>query len=307
MFGGFALVVVLVLVLVVALAAVSAVVFGRRRARSLVFDEDRYPGLARLRAATLASRWVGLVLGALVVVAAFPLGLMGRFALAGPPVAGGVAVLAVLIGQRAVHGAAQSPGTAGIERRRPLDYLSRGQTAGVAVALAALVVAAGWTTAIAGPDSLGTPGRAITAAWTEYQYFDGASHDIPMTETRSPFPGSFYTVPLGVGVLVLIGLTAVALVTIARRPRSGADPELVRVDDALRRIAAEGVLAAAGLGLGLGLFGLATLGYLQLGQLAQVPGYLVGCYLLAACSFTALVYLVRSLLRFAIPGDGSRP
>ncbi len=281
-----------------------AVRFGNRRRRQLRFDEAAYPGLVRLRAATLRSRWIGLGLGGLALVLVFPLGRMSQLALAGPPVAGIVAITAILVGQRIARGAAQQAGSASIERRGPGDYLPSGLGISVLVALALLAATAGFTTAVAAPDARGVAGRALSGDWVEEVFENGAYLTIPMSETRSPFPGSFYTIPMAIALLALLLMAGIALVAIAARPRNGADPELVRVDDALRRITAEGVVAATGLAIGLDLAGVSNLSYLQFGQLPQVPWYVAACYGLGAIALAALVYSLRCLITVIVPGNG---
>lgn len=290
--------------LVVALALLWVVRFARRRTRSLTFDEAAYPGLVRLRSATLRSRWLGLALGAVTLIAVFPLGSMGQLALVGPPLAGMVAIGAILVGQRSVQGAARLPGSAGIERRRPFDYLPRGLARSVVVALVALAAAAMLTSAVASPDTAGVPGRAVSGTWVELVRENGVAVQVPHTDLRSPFPGAFYTVPMALAVLGLLIVGIIALVAIAARPRNGADPELVRVDDALRRITAEGVVAAMGLAVGLDLTFLASLAYQQFGQIPQVVSYLVACYGLAIVALAALVYSLRCFALVVIPGNG---
>jgi hypothetical protein len=65
-----------------------------------------------------------------------------------------------------------------------------------------------------------------------------------VTEGRTPWPGSFYSVPLAAVVVGGLLAAALALHRIVRRPRQG---EGLAEDDALRRDAARAVVSAAGL------------------------------------------------------------
>jgi hypothetical protein len=67
-----------------------------------------------------------------------------------------------------------------------------------------------------------------------------------LSASNGPWPGLFYSVPLGIVVVVGLVGAAVALRALVLRPRSVSDPELVVADDALRRGSAEAVVAAAG-------------------------------------------------------------
>jgi len=101
-----------------------------------------------------------------------------------------------------------------------------------ALGLGALLVT---TTLMGSADDQGRAGRNLSRMCSPER---GAS--------AGPWPGSFYSVPLGIAVVVGLVVAAVALRTIVLRPRSGSDPDLVAGDDNLRRRSAEAVTAATG-------------------------------------------------------------
>jgi hypothetical protein len=113
-------------------------------------------------------------------------------------------------------------------------------TAAAAV-LAALVTV---TTATAGPDDLGRPGRVLLLSCGPGLWQD-----------QGPWPGSFYSVPLA--AMVAAGLIAGggALRVVIRRARAGADVDAVAADDALRQRAARTITGACGILVALPLAG----------------------------------------------------
>lgn len=279
--------------------------FGTYRARSLVIDESAYPGLVRLRSATLVSRWLGLLFGIFACLAIVPLGHLGRFALTAPAVASMVIVVAILIGQYSARRAALTPGVAGLERRSWTHYPNPRSVLMTVGMLAVITVAAGFTTSVAAPDDLGRAGRALRTACSTTVWTEGVATVEFSEGTSSPFPGSFYTVPMAFALGLLAITVVVALVLVGRRPRDGSDTELVRVDDALRRITAEGILASAGLGLAGSVVLVAGGAYLQFGNAACTSVNIAASYLLAIIALGGLVVGVRSFVAIIIPGDGS--
>jgi len=278
---------------------------GGRRVRLLEVNEAAYPGLAWLRSATLLSRRVGLILGLLACVVVVPMGYLGRLALTGPAVAGMVTIAAILVGQRSAHEAARTPGVAGLERRSWTDYPARRALGELACLLAAVGAVAAWTTLAASPDDLGRAGRSLTTICTTTVWSDGVASAETVEHASSPFPGSFYTAPMTIALGLLALVVLLALISIGRRPRDGSDRELVRVDDALRRITAEGVLAAAGLGLSGSLLLVSASAYLQFGKSACEPSGIIATSLFGVAALVSLVYCLRSVVTVLVPGDGS--
>ena len=123
--------------------------------------------------------------------------------------------------------------SATLEVRRVRDYLPRRLTATVGTATALLLVVLALTTATGSADDLGRAGRSFARRCSAVT--GGAT---------GPWPGSFYALPLGAVVVMGLVLAGFALRRVVRRPRQGED---AIVDDALRRQAAEAVVAACGL------------------------------------------------------------
>ena len=98
-----------------------------------------------------------------------------------------------------------------------------------------------------------------------------------------------------------------ALRQVGRRPRNGSDAELVRVDDALRRITAEGIVASVGLGVAGSLVVVAASAYPQFGKAACTSANVASSYLLAIMALGGLIFSLRCLITVVVPGDGARP
>ncbi|MBK8462271.1 MAG: hypothetical protein IPL36_04295 [Nigerium sp.] len=303
--------VVVALPLLAVVVVLAAVVAGRRRSARLVFDSEAYPGLVALRRSTIALRWTGVVVGILAGVAVIGVGPLAPLAFASPLVAGIVAVAALLVGQQLSYSGARSRGSAGVETRRLRDYVPVGLARRVGAATGVLLTVCLFLVIAASPDDLGRPGRALTAAWVEHRWVadqagvlqrDDAFH----SGATSPFPGSFY-VPAVLGALaLLLALSVLGLWLTARRPRNGGDPELVRVDDALRRITAEGIVAAAGAGIAGGVLALSVVAYTRFGQFPQVPVHVACSYLGALVALGALASTLAFATTLLVPGNGNR-
>jgi hypothetical protein len=290
---------------IVAVFVGVVVVWGMSRSRALVFDKDRYPGLVALRRVTVTSRYVGVAAGlAAFVVVAF-VGPLGRGLFLAPSIAGAVLILAVVIGQQMAYGSARASGVAGVERRLIRHYLPRGLSIAVLLLLALLVASATWTTLAASPDSLGLD-RAFTVKSFQAPTISTGSEVVIVESTRSPFPGSYYTSMLAIGLPIVLALGAVALWLTARRPRNGADPELVAVDDVLRKQTAEGVVAAVGLAVSITLLLVALGAALALAGMAEYGvRYSIGAAALGVASLAALVVAARCAVLLLVPGGGT--
>ncbi|MET9018419.1 hypothetical protein ABZV93_00400 [Actinopolymorpha sp. NPDC004070] len=295
MAGGFAFA--LPLLALVACLAVALWAVPRRRALVAV-DEAAHPGLARLRRSTLLGRWLALAGGAIAAVVAASTGGLGRgFALA-PTVFGAVQIVGVLAADLLARDDARTPGTAGLEIRRVRDFVPAGLVRLVAAAGAVLAVFLGWAGAVAGPDNLGRPGRALT-----YSCVEGCDHG-----TLGPWPGSYYSVPMAAALLGVLVLAAIAVRVTVRRPRNGASPEIVAVDDVVRRRSVESVLAAVGVAFTGSLAGTALLSGARLAGLGPNRGPValqVAGWSLLGVGLVALVCLVWCLVVLLLPGAGA--
>jgi hypothetical protein len=208
-------------------------------------------------------RWAGVGLG--VVVAAVTagtasFGLHNLGAMLAPTVFGLCVIGGVVVGELTTIPRRQGVRTAALETRTIGDYLPRrlgALVAASAIGLGALLVT---TTLMGSADDQGRAGRFLARQCTPE--FGGAT---------GPWPGSFYSVPLSIAVVVGLLGAAIALRTIVLRPRSGSDPDLVAADDVLRRRSAEAVVAATGVMVAASLSGVAFVAGLQLHRIACPP------------------------------------
>ncbi|GAA2755272.1 hypothetical protein [Actinopolymorpha rutila] len=293
MSGGFAFA--LPLLALVACLAVAWRAVPRRRALVAV-DEAAHPGLARLRRSTLLGRGLAMVVGAIAAVVTASTGGLGRGFAVAPAVFAAVQVVGVLAVDLLARDDARTPGTAGLEVRRVRDFSARGLVRVAVAAGAVLALFLAWAGAVAGPDDLGRAGRALTYSCTA-----GCDHG-----TLSPWPGSYYSVPMAVALLLV--LAGVAIRVTVRRPRNGAVPEIVAVDDVVRRRSVESVLAALGVAFTGSLAGAALPAGGRLAGLGQNHGPVVlqatgWCMVLAG--LVALVCLVWCLVVLLLPGAGA--
>ena len=287
------------LVLIIA-AAVHAV----RRSRAITFDEERYPGLAALRGATMRSRYLGIAAGVIMFFVVAGLGRFGQGLFVAPAAAGAVVISAILIGQRLSYTRARTPGIAGIERRQVGDYLPARLATTAAALVLMLAAVAAWTTLVATPDESGLA-RTFTHSCIAQVWDQQGYHEQVNVFTSGPFPGSYYTAGMAIGVLAVLALAWVGLVATTRRPRNGADLELVRVDDALRRQTVEGIVAALGLVAATTLAGLSYAAAVTVGAEACTTAYGLGSWALASVALAALALSLRFAVIVLVPGDGS--
>lgn len=224
---------------------------------------------------TVRWRWIGLAAGtALAAVAVTADEPLGRGLALATPLFGIGALLGVLIGELRLPAPPAGERRALVEVRRVRDHLPRGLTAVVTVATALLttgLLAAG----LAGsPDDLGRAGRALV-------HVSGAS-----TQTRTPWPGSFYGVPLAIAVGIGLLLAAVTMRRIVGRPRQVSE---VTTDDALRRRSGATVVAAVGVLVAVPLAGVSLFASVALHGLQHPP---TGAAPLGWLSVAAIVFAI---------------
>lgn len=150
------------------------------------------------------------------------------YALAGPAFAIVLLLLALLVQRFAPRPAAVGPRTASLAVRRVRDYPPRFAAQTAAAGSVALVVLLAATTAVAAPGSEGRAGRAVLRVCGGW-----------MT-VSSPWPGSYYSVPILVATGVCLALALIALRVVARRPQRASD-------DGSRRRAADVIVGAYGI------------------------------------------------------------
>ncbi|MEV8514564.1 hypothetical protein [Dactylosporangium sp. NPDC051484] len=240
---------------------------------------------------TAVLRWAGVTIGLIVGTIAARSGGLGTGLLLAAPLFGLCTLLGVLAGELTVRPPRGPTRTAAVEVRHIRDYLPRQLSRAVAAAGSVLLVLLTSTTAAGSPDDMGRPGRSLGRQCTPDTF-----------ESHGPWPGSFYTGPLAVVLLVGLLLAYVAMRTIVRRPRSGSTSDLAG-DDALRRRAARTVTGGVGILFAIPLAGVsltAANGLLRIscapawwtvagwGLLALVPASLAMSSWCVAAVFTAM-------------------
>lgn len=181
------------------------------------------------------------------------------------------------------------PRTASLAARRVADYLPRALTTAVGGISVLHLATLALTTASASTDDLGRAGRQIAARCGNTG--SGAG----------PYPGSFYSFPLTL-LLLVIGLAAVAaLVAVVRRPRGFAPDDVG--DDVLRRLSTTRVLAAAGAAVAASHVGIAFFAGTALVRMDCQRAWMepVG-WVLIATMLAALLLLGWFLGRIVVPG-----
>ena len=174
-------------------------------------------------------RLVGMALGGLVAWQLAEHLAFGRgYALAGPAFAV-ILLLSCLLAQRlAPRPRPAGPRSASLAVRRIRDHLPRFPAWVAAGGTVVLLVLLGGTTSAAAPDSEGRAGRAFT------RVCDG------VVMSHSPWPGSYYSIPILVATGACLALTLIALRAVTRRPRLAGD-------DNARRRASEVIVSTYGI------------------------------------------------------------
>lgn len=281
-------------VVILAAFAVLVLVPGRRR---LPTPLGAGSGLTRLRRVSLAGRLASLLLGAALVVVASGLGGLGRGLMLAPALFGGTQILGVLAVDLLVRNTARTPGVAGLEVRRVRDVVPVRLAVTAVVAAALLAGWLSWTTLVASPDDQGRAGRALS-----YRCVDGCD-----AASLGPWPGSYYAIPLAVALFVVVALAATALRQVVLRPRNGTDPEVLRVDGAVRRRAGESVVAAAAVAIVASLAGIAAVAGLGLLRADQAPARLtVMAWPALVTAVAALAVAAWCLTVLLLPGVAER-
>lgn len=200
---------------------------------------DTVPAESRLRArADRCARWAGLVAGFVVaqLLARRDSDDLGAGILYALAAFGLCAVGGVLLGDALAPRPREAVRTAGLTPRRVRDQVPPRMTRLLLIQAASFVLLLTVTTAVASPDDLGRAGRALAVTCGG------------VTEVHSPWPGSFYAVPIGVSLAVGTAVCAWALRRIAHRP--GEERE--------RRDRSSAITAAWGLLVSTQLLGAAT-------------------------------------------------
>ena len=233
MFGiGIVEVAVLLLLLIgVATLVVRATSPARRRRPRDVSSEWRH---------VVAVRLLAFVVGVAAAAATYGVGSLGRGPMLALSAFGGCVLLGTALGETLVRPRRDSEvRSASLTPRRVRDYLPPMATP-VAGMVGATLILLTLTTVTAD----GGPGleRGLGCATATF----GSMH--------TPYPGSFYSLPLALALLAVLVVAAIAARQVVARPRGmAADPA---DDDLLRRGSLEVIVAAAGCAVGAPLFGI---------------------------------------------------
>lgn len=207
---------------IVVLGALAVLTFSQTRRTAM------HPG-------ALAARWSALGAGSIVTIVLLIIALSGAFdgtrlglgalAPAAPLLGASLACLILVVGERTLP---EPPGRVrrawvggrSLSRLAPLPVLA---IPGIMLASALAFGTA--ATLLGSADDQGRPGRSLM--WTEVLSRD--PHLGTSTHTMSPFPGSWYTVPALLALLLLLLTAGIAIaMVLRRRPSSDAFDVLVR-------------------------------------------------------------------------------
>jgi hypothetical protein len=205
---------VVLLLFLITVVGVETAMRGRGRPGALDTSGEWPQPLGRRARTTARWRLAGLGVGIGVGIVAAQLDVLGRGLMLAVPLCALCVLVGVVIGELRITAPRGPVRSAGLEVRRIRDYLPRRLTRVVAAATVLLVLVLGMTTAAGSPDDLGRAGRTLARQCSAL-----------VGTAVGPWPGSFYTAPLATVVLAGLVLAGVAL----------------------RRQAAESVVAGVGL------------------------------------------------------------
>ena len=210
------------------------------RRQRLLPDQLTHPELRKLRGIQLTARWAGLVVAILLALTAlFIPSTFGRGFMLAPALFSWGMLLALIGGELWGWRYARTDGVASLETRSSTSYISWRSVAILGTCLAMLAVLLVWALGTQDSDpSSYSYGRAHVTV-----HPDGG------TSGWGPFPGSFYSGPIAIMLAIGLVMLALGIVITLRRPRNGADPVVVAVDDAARRETIEAMIAAATAGV----------------------------------------------------------
>lgn len=231
------------LVVVLLAASTIVVVIAQRDRAQIVSSSNQWR-------AVLVIRVLFLILGIVVAGGLIESGLARNMMIA-PTAVGYFLVLGVFLGEAVVK--APRPNgvrAAGMKARSLRSYIDRASLRSLLALLAIHVTVLVFTTAIAIPDDMGRPGRAI-----------GYSNDVGGS-LSTPFPGSYYTSTQLVLVAGLIVFTGLAAFWVVRRPRGYSRD--FESEEAMRTSSVATVLGALGVSVAVAHIGLAGVAAMRL-------------------------------------------
>jgi hypothetical protein len=218
-------------------AVVAALMRPKPGAEPAVGEHGAVLTVRRTARRVLACRLVGVATGVVtaLMVATDPGSRLGLGAALAVPAFAGCVLAGVLVGELVAAGPSGTTRTAVLEVRGLSSYLPPLMTRFVVTIVIGLAAFLTITTVVGSPDDQGRPGRTLALVCGDYAFAAG------------PWPGVYYSVPIGLSVLG--GLLAAMVVTwrITRRPRPNPDPAARAADDRVRRASAHAVIAACGI------------------------------------------------------------
>lgn len=204
--------------LVIGLAVLAALALTDRARR------DGTPTEIAARRHLARGRWVAAVAGVATLCVCGALGGdLGRGLLVAPAAAGAVTMCLLAVGERTVPTQRAGVRTVSLTPRSQWRWVAAPARAVAAAALLALGIIFAWCASTATADDQGRGGRAVEWATNEG------------TETRSPWPGSFYSAPAIVALAVAALAFVVAMRGVAHRSQVNADVHAGVADGAARR------------------------------------------------------------------------
>lgn len=275
--------------MVLLIAAVVIVLLLARPARSAP------AGVVTVADRQLLVHWVAVVLGVAVAWWLSGWDALGRGLMLAVPAGALVVLVCVAAAQLLVRPPRGALRSAPAQPRRIADYWPVGLGGAVVGLLGWLVVLLALTTLAGSADDLGRPGRSLNSS--------GISADgLSCTSGRGPWPGSFYSMPLALMLLIAVLAAAIALREIAVRPRLADDGS--GADDLLRRRSARTVLAASGLVVAVPALGVeATAGHALVMSTQCAPSWWVPLgWAVLATALPTLVVLIWSAAALLVPG-----
>lgn len=223
--------------------AAVALVIALLRRHSVTVGVNEHTGVVGVARTTRAWRVLGLLAGllaaGLLLVLGDDLDALGRLTALAPTALGTGVLLGTIVGELSARPNVGIRRSAAVETRRVRAVVPPGRTGllgGAVTALGGLLLVG---TAWGAPDDRGRPGR-----WFAVE----CSRVVGGVTTRAggahgPWPGSFYAVPIGLALAVLLLLVLVALRAVVRRGSPGLESR--GLDTLLRRWSVGNVLTAA--------------------------------------------------------------
>jgi hypothetical protein len=227
--------------LVVCVSVLALTVAGRTMRPSLATTDGTDPAqvtaLARVRGRTVAWRLAGLGAGgaAAIGLATLPSESLGLGLALAPPTFALCLLGGVIMGEVFVRVPVGPTRTASLEVRSARAFLPPVMAwwvGGIGSVLFGFLLV---TTILGVPDDMGRDGRAIAVP---------CGPDV--VAQAGPWPGVFYSLPIGGAVLLGLALAALAARVVAGRPRPQVEESGRIVDDHLRRASGRTIVAAVG-------------------------------------------------------------